>query len=159
MSETSAVTRASLGKLSPIIVPMPMTLLPARVWSQEQWECIERGYRARGMDEKWVVFVENHVAFLHRSWTGNGVLEASFSPVDDGWHISAAVVETSSKRARKVSAELDQVLLELVLSAIVLGEPAAGLRAELVRLSSPQGRPSPPEGVTEHSILGLRSNP
>src|SRR6266704_2441828 len=124
-----------------------MTLLPARVWSREQWERIERGYRARDMDEKWDVFVENHVAFLHRSWTGNGVFEASFSPVGGGWHISAAVVETSSKRARKVCAELNRVLLELVLSAIVLGEPAVALRAELVRLSSPQDWPTAPAGA------------
>ena len=88
MSETAAVTRASLGKLFPVTAPVPMTLLPARVWSQEQWERIKRGYRARDMDEKWDVFVENHVVFLHRSWTGNGVFEASFSPASDGWHIS-----------------------------------------------------------------------
>jgi hypothetical protein len=85
------------------------------------------------------------------------VFEASFSPAGDGWHISAA--ETSSERASKVSAELNRVLLELVLSAILLGEPAASLRAELVRLSSPPGRPAPLEGVTEQSILGLRSYP
>jgi hypothetical protein len=36
-----------------------MKLLPARVWSQEQWERIERGYRAGSMEEKWNVFVEN----------------------------------------------------------------------------------------------------
>ncbi len=46
-------------------------------------ETPERGYRARGMDEKWDVFVENHVAFLHRSWTGNGVFEATFSPAGE----------------------------------------------------------------------------
>jgi hypothetical protein len=73
------------------------------------------------------------------------VLEASFSPAGDGWHISAA--ETSSERERKVPAELNGVLLELVLSTIVLGEPAVGLRAELVGLSSPPARPAPPEGV------------
>jgi hypothetical protein len=105
-----------------------MTLVPARVWSQEQWERIERGYRARDMDEKWDVFVENRVAFLHRSWTGNGAFEASFSPADGGWRISAGVAETSPERVRKVSAELNRVLLELVLSAVVLGEPAVGLR-------------------------------
>jgi hypothetical protein len=109
------------------------------------------------MDEKWDVFVENHVAFLHRSWTGNGVFEATFSPAASGWRISAAVADSS--RAHKVSAELNRVLLELVLSAIVLGEPAVGLRAELVRLSSSQDRPAPPEGVVEHSVLGLRSDP
>jgi hypothetical protein len=122
------------------------------------WERIELGYQARDMDEKWDVFVENRVGFLHRSWTGNGAFEASFSPVDGGWHISAAVAETSPERVRKVSAELNQVMLELVLCAVVLGEPAVGLRAEPVRLSSPQGRPAPPEGVIEHSLLGLRSN-
>jgi len=92
------VTRSSLGELFPVIAPVPMTLLPARVWSQQQWERIKRGYRARDMDEKWDVFVENRVAFLHRSWTGNGVFEASFSPAGDGWHISAAA--TSSERTQ-----------------------------------------------------------
>ncbi len=110
-------------------------------------ETPERGYRARGMDEKWDVFVENHVAFLHRSWTGNGVFEATFSPASEGWRISAAVAESGPERPRTVSAELSRVLLELVLSAIVLGEPAAGLRAELVRLSSPQDWPTAPAGA------------
>ncbi len=107
------------------------------------------------MDEKWDVFVENRVAFLHRSWTGNGVFEVSFSPAGDGWHISAA--QTISERARTVCAELNRVLLELVLSTIVAGEPAAGLRAELVMLSSPPDRSISPAGEIEHSILGLQS--
>jgi hypothetical protein len=72
---------------------------------------------------------------------------------------AAAVAESDPKRVRNVSAQLNRVLLELVLNAIVLGEPAAELRAELVRLTSPKDRPPPPEGVIEHSILGLRSAP
>jgi hypothetical protein len=147
---------AVLAKTFPIVAPVPMTLLPARVWAQEQWERIKLGYRARSMDEKWNVFVEDHVAFLHRNWTGRGMFEASFSPIDGGWHVSAAVAE--SERVRNVSAQLNRVLLELVLSAIVLGEPAADLRAELVKLFLPHDRPAPPEGAIEHSILGLRSS-
>src|SRR6185437_15558332 len=65
-----------------------MTQLPGRVWSQRQWELIKRGYRAQDMDEKWDVFVEDQVAFLHRSWTGNGMFEATFSPAGGGWRIS-----------------------------------------------------------------------
>jgi hypothetical protein len=151
------VTRESLGKLSPVIFPVPMARLPAQVWSQRKWELIKRGYRAQDMDEKWDVFVEDQVAFLHRSWTGRGMFEATFSPAGGGWRISGAV--TGASRARAVPAELNRVLLELVLCAIVLGEPAAGLRAELVRLSLPAGCPAPPEGVIEHSVLGLRSDP
>lgn len=46
-----------------------------------------------------------------------------------------------------------------MLCAIILGEPAVGLRAELVRLSLPSEGPAPLEGVIEHNILGLRSDP
>lgn len=134
--------------MSPIVAPMSMTLLPTRVWTQEQWNRIKRGYRARGMDEKWDVYVEGHVAFLHRSWTGRGVFEASFSPIDAGWHISAAVAESNTKRVRNVSVQLNKVLLELVLSAIVLGEPTADLRVAAparARAGRAPRRPVPPQ--------------
>jgi hypothetical protein len=156
VSGAARVTRDSLGELFPVVSPVPMTQLPGRVWSQRQWELIKRGYRAQDMDEKWDVFVEDQVAFLHRSWTGNGMFEATFSPAGGGWRISGAV--TGASRARAVPAERNRVLLELVFCAIVLGEPASALRAELVRLSLPAGCPAPPEGVIEHSVLGLRSD-
>src|SRR2546429_7988484 len=122
MSDIGAVTRASLGEVFPITASVPMTLLPARVWTQEEWERIELGYWARDMDERWDVFVEDRVASLHRSWTGRGIFEASFTPVDGGWRISAAVAESNPDRVRNVRAQRDRVVLELVLSAIVLGE-------------------------------------
>jgi hypothetical protein len=144
----------------PIVIeaPVPMTLLPTRVWTQGQWEGIKRGYRAQDMDEKWDVFVEGQVVFLHRSWTGRGVFEASFVAADGGWQISAGVTE-SDPSVREFSAEGNRVLLELVLTEIVLGEPAPDLRAELVRLSPTRddGRAFEP-GAILHSLLGLRSN-
>jgi len=107
----------------------------------------------------WNVFVEDRVAFLHRSWTGHGVLEASFALADDNWRISAAVAESDTTHMRALSDHVNRVLLELVLSAIVLGEPAAGLHAELVALLLPPDRPPPPAGLIEHSILGRRHGP
>jgi hypothetical protein len=68
------------------------------------------------------------------------------------------IVHSTRRVSRDASAELNRVLLELVLGAIVLGEPAADLRAELVRLSLPRDRPAPPDGLIEFSILGLRSD-
>jgi hypothetical protein len=98
------------------------------------------------MDEKWDVFVEGHAAFLHRSWTGNGIFEATFSPADGGWRISAAIAESGPQQVRGAPAQFNKVLLELVLCSVILGEPASELRAEFVRLCSPRDRPDPPRG-------------
>ena len=142
-----------------MIAPMPMVELPARVWRDEEWARISLGYVAQDMDEKWDVFVEDRTAFLHRSWTGNGIYEASFAAQEDGgWRICAAVVESDTGRHRRRSDRWDRMMLELVLSAIVLGEPAADLRAELVALAAEAtGRTDVPAGALVHSALGLRT--
>ncbi|WP_346346909.1 hypothetical protein [Streptomyces sp. MBT27] len=54
--------------------------------------------------------------------------------------------------------EYDRLMMELIISAIVLGEPAADLRAGFAELTArASGRSELPSGVMEHSALGLRS--
>ncbi|MEU2062372.1 hypothetical protein [Streptomyces sp. NPDC013455] len=136
-----------------------MPELPRRIWSDEDWERIQRGYVSRDMDEKWDVLVEGEVVYLYRSWTGYGVFAATFAPVDGGgWRIASAVVERDAERYGGTDDAYDCVMLELVISAIVLGEPAPDLRSKLVELTR---RKSPsadaPAGLIQHSALGLRS--
>jgi hypothetical protein len=120
-----------------MVMPIPMAVLPTRAWSDDEWDRIKLGYAAQGMDEKWDVFVEDQTMFVHRSWTGNGIFEASFSAAaGGGWRISAAVVESDPTRYRRSSEQFDLVVLELVLSSVVLGEPAGDLRAEFVALTT-----------------------
>ncbi|MFD5323564.1 hypothetical protein [Streptomyces sp. NPDC127092] len=137
-----------------------MPELPQRIWSDEDWERIQRGYGARDMDEKWDVFTEGAVVFLHRSWTGYGVFEATFAPVDGGgWRIVSAVVERDPERYGGTDDAYDCVMLELVITAIVLGEPAPDLRWKLVELARRKPRSAAaPAGLIQHSALGLRSD-
>lgn len=132
-----------------------MPELPQRIWSDEDWERIQRGYASRDMDEKWDVFTEGEVVFLHRSWTGYGVFAATFAPTDGGgWRIVSAVVE----RYGGTDDAYDCVMLELVITAIVLGEPAPELRSKLVELTRRKPRSADaPVGLIQHSTLGLRS--
>ncbi|MFJ1552025.1 hypothetical protein [Streptomyces sp. NPDC088246] len=111
------------------------------------------------MDEKWNVFVEGDVLFMHRSWTGHGVYEASLALVTGGGRrIASAVVEADVERYRRTGDEYDCLMMELIISAIILGEPAADLRAGLVELTArTSGRSDLPAGVVEHSVLGLPS--
>jgi hypothetical protein len=159
MTADAPLTRESFRRLHPINAPKPVSQLPDRVWTDEGWDRIRRGYRARDMDEKWNVFAEGDVVFMHRSWTGHGVYEASFAPVAGGGRrIAAAVVEADGKRYRSMGDEYDRLMMELIISAIVLGEPATDLRAGLVELTArASGKNDLPSGVVEHSALGLRS--
>ncbi|MFC7483739.1 hypothetical protein ACFQX7_32145 [Luedemannella flava] len=138
--------------------PIPMTDLPARIWSGADWHRLGYGYRAVDMDEKWQVAVEDGVARLYRSWTGNQIFEATFAPCEGGRVIASALVESLPDRYRRTSEKYDRTILELVLSAIVLGEPATELGATLVRLARAEtGRADLPSGVILHSALGLRT--
>lgn len=132
-----------------------MAILPDRSWTGEQWQRIQSGYTARDMDEKWNVFAEGQVVHFLRSWTGHTIFEATFSETPDGHRITTAVVETEQKRHRRTSPEHDRILLELVITAIVLGEPATSLRDELVP-HSPRPCEVPPKAIL-HSSLGLRT--
>ncbi|GGR10935.1 hypothetical protein [Streptomyces pilosus] len=61
---------------------------------------------------------------------------------------------TFSGRVRPISASH-----ELVISAIVLGEPAADLRARSVELTRKRSvSTDAPAGLVQHSALGLRSD-
>ncbi|MGW7029548.1 hypothetical protein ACWGFX_20550 [Streptomyces xanthophaeus] len=159
MTADDPLTRKSFRRLQPITAPKPVPLLPDRVWTDEDWDRIRRGHAARDMDQKWSVFVEGDVVFMHRSWTGLGVYAASFAPVADGGRrISSAVVESDGERYRSMGDEYDRLMMELIISAIVLGEPATGLRAGLVDLTArASGKSDLPSGVVQHSVLGLRS--
>ena len=72
------------------------------------------------MEEKWFIFVEGDRLFAHRSWTGLGVYEAAFAPVDGGYVIESAVV-TGNRSEYKRSSDQDE---SLILEVLIAGSPA-----------------------------------
>ena len=69
------------------------------------------------------------------------------------------MVERDRGRYRGEDDEYDCLMLELVLSTIVLGEPAQDLRTKLVELTRRRsGNADAPAGPVQHSALGLRSD-
>ncbi|MEU6272376.1 hypothetical protein ABZ871_08145 [Streptomyces populi] len=159
MPADKRVTRSSFHDLLPISAPRPMAVLPTRKWTNEQWGRIQLGYRAGDMDEKWDIFAEDGVVYVYRSWTGFGIFEAAFGQAEEGgWVILGAMVESDPERYGGTSDARAAVMLELVISAIMLGEDTAELRARLVELAAPaSAKVDVPSGVVLRSLLGLRS--
>lgn len=159
MPADAPVTRSSFHvPISPISAPQALVELPRRVWSDEEWERTRRGLMSGSMDEKWDVFAEGDVLFIHRSWTGYGIFEATFAPAEGGgWRIAGAVVERDPERYGGKNDERDCVLMEMVISGIVLGKPDPDVYAKWVEL---RGR-APGEGVPQSDAgpRGIRNRP
>ncbi|WP_240167360.1 hypothetical protein [Streptomyces noursei] len=161
MTADASLTRESFRRLTTITVPRAVAQLPDRIWTDAEWHRIRLGYQAQSMDERWNVFAEGDVVFIHRSWTGHGIYEVSFASVSGGGkRIASAVAESDPRRYRSMGDAYDRLMLELVLGAIVLGESAVELRSELAELTrSPSGSSELAAGVVERSAVGLRSEP
>ena len=41
------------------------------IYTKVEYEKISKGYRAKGMEDKWNLFLEGNCLYMHRSWTGN----------------------------------------------------------------------------------------
>ena len=115
----------------PISAPRALSVVPERVWSLEEWERIGLGYRSRDMDEKWNIFVEGAELFMHRSWTGLGIYQISFTAADGGFSIAEGVVESDRDRYRARSDEFECVMVELLIRSILLGEEPTELHEKL----------------------------
>ena len=130
MSSGERVTRSAF-RVAPISAPRALSVVPERVWSLEEWERIRLGYRSRDMDEKWNIFVEGDELFMHRSWTGLGIYQMSFTATNGGFRIAEGVVESDRDRYRARSDEFECVMVELLIRSILLGEEPTELREKL----------------------------
>ncbi|MCY3617873.1 MAG: macro domain-containing protein [Acidimicrobiaceae bacterium] len=58
---------------------------------------IALGYRP-GFADRWLAFMEDDCLFLHRSWTGHGIYEATFAATETGFVMISACVESDPVR-------------------------------------------------------------
>ena len=116
------VLRSDLRRLAPIRKPRVLSEVPQRVWTEEEWERIQLGFRARDMDDRWHLFVEGDRLFLHRSWLGDGRYEATFSKVPGGYRITRVFVEDVGPKFPGGSDYRLCALLERLIGGQLLGE-------------------------------------
>jgi len=74
------------------------------------------------MDDKWFIFMEDNQLHLHRSWTGHGIYEATFTKTDSDHRISAAVVTNDNERYRRSSVDAERARLERLIGVLLLDE-------------------------------------
>jgi hypothetical protein len=127
------VTRDDFRNPAPVAEPEKLPL-PDRIWSDADWDLIQRGHKSADMDDKWNAWVEGQRLYLHRSWTGRGIYEAEFGPVVGGWRITAAVVSGHRDSYRRQDDEFESALLEALIDGKLLGNYHGPSHQRLARI-------------------------
>ncbi len=83
---------------------------------------IRLGYIPSIMDEKWFIFMEGDRLFAHRSWTGLGVYEATFTPTDGGYIVSSASVTGDRAQYKRSSDQDESQILEALIAGHLLSQ-------------------------------------
>ena len=101
----------------PVAIPPPI-MLP----SQSEMRRIALGYQPV-FDDRWLAFMEDDRLFLHRSWTGHGIYEATFAATDTGFVMISACVEGDPARNQPDVDLIEACDLLRDLIVLVSGEP------------------------------------
>ena len=92
----------------------------SETYSHDQFERIRRGLIPYEMEDKWFIFLENSVLYLHRSWTGKPVYKVEFEPADDGLRVKEAMLADGSPDFGGLDYQAE--LLGFLIGAFLLGE-------------------------------------
>ena len=121
-------TRA-LWKTEPIECPRNI-IIDIR-FTGRQFKLIQKGLVPHQMEDKWFIFFENNMLYMHRSWTGFGMYQAEIVKKGNDYVIHDFSVE---RKVDKYSNENDETDVEIFLNLIagaLLGIPAALLYNQL----------------------------
>ncbi|HEY9627321.1 MAG TPA: hypothetical protein V6C84_08470 [Coleofasciculaceae cyanobacterium] len=116
-----SATRQSWSNLQPLPVQRS-TLSLQRKFTEQEYERLYDGLIPDRMEDKWFIFLEEDVLYVHRSWTGYCIYQLSLSREDSTYVISRALVNREPSQYTWVDDHYDEKLLMFLIDHLLLDE-------------------------------------
>ena len=103
--------------------PMPerKTTIPLdRTYTQEEMEKIRRGVIPQQMEDKWFIYWDDGILYLHRSWTGCCLYAVHFSSEGDNWKMVEAEVNRDPDQYKNTDDGKDAGLIPYLVDLLLL---------------------------------------
>ncbi len=146
MTEQKVASRKSLKKM----LPMPVSksrLSFNREFTQEEFDRIALGLIPLGMDEKWLIFLEDAWLYFHRSWTGACIYQLRLENNRSSYLVAEAWVNRDQNQYKGTDDAYDIALLSFLIDNFLLGKKTA--------FPLPSDVPKDlPKGAYQHHISG-----
>lgn len=97
------------------------SLRVGRAYSKEEFDQISCGLIPNGMDDKWFIFLENNILYLHRSWTGKCIYEVRFIKEANNHVPSEVLVNRDPDQYKETDDRYDEKVLEFLIENLLLG--------------------------------------
>ena len=94
-----------------------------RIFTQEEYQYLQRGQIPRDMDDRWFTYFENNWLFLHRSWTGHCIYKVHLEPCEEGCKIAEAWSNGDPSQFRALTPESRKKTLLGLLDNLASGKP------------------------------------
>jgi 8-oxo-dGTP diphosphatase len=86
-----------------------------RIYSATEFEQLKRGQVPEQMEDKWFIYFDEPLLYLHRSWTGFCIYRVAFEPCNDGFRISEVIANRDADQYQESNDERDALLLTILL--------------------------------------------
>ena len=114
-------TRQSWSNLQPLPVQCSPLFLQ-REFTEQEYERLCDGLIPDRMEDKWFIFLEADILYVHRSWTGYCIYQLSITREDSTYAISRALVNRDPNQYTWVDDHYDGKLLIFLIDHLLLGE-------------------------------------
>jgi 8-oxo-dGTP pyrophosphatase MutT (NUDIX family) len=115
------ITRSEDWKNCPLPAAREQLLID-RVFSNEEMARMVRGFLPYVQEEKWFMYFDDGVLWIHRSWTGHCIFRVDFKAVATGWSVQSAYVNRHPTQYGCVDDREDvQLLLNLIDKLLING--------------------------------------
>ena len=94
-------------------------------YSAEEYALIARGLIPQEMEDRWFIYEDNGVVYVHRSWTGACIYRVRFEATEDLYRIVEVLVSRDQEQYRGDDVEFDARVLRFLIDDVLLGRPAA----------------------------------
>ncbi|MBL1178121.1 hypothetical protein [Pantanalinema sp. GBBB05] len=116
-----SATRQSWSNLQPLPVQRS-TLSLQREFTEPEYERLSKGLIPTQMEDKWFIFMEDNILYLHRSWTGYCIYQLSLTRADSTYAIRNALVNRDPNQYTWVDDRHDEKLLMFLIDYLLLGK-------------------------------------
>jgi hypothetical protein len=118
-----------------------------REFTQVEFELLSFGLIPIGMDEKWLIFLENNWLYFNRSWTGVCVYQLKLEKKENNYVVAETWVQRDPEKYKETDLAYDAAVLSFLIDNFLLGKQTA--------FPLPNDLPKDyPKGAFQHSFSG-----